>query len=638
MTIKALLILTIIYYVFVFAYTSKTLLNHIHKRQPSKKFDRIPFSDHPQIPEPIIANDVHQIGSYNKNMDAVEEGLVDSRKGIKRSTRIRKKKSKRLANMHGYGSYPPGASPTSRRHQIFTGYHYNIGDPYEPIHNLVDEGRGNQEPTKFVFRPPKEIFKETISHTDKLLVKPSITTQSKKPLILFWNPVFSLWQAKRSMKSCDSYLRSRNLLENTNQNEISLPMCEITTNRSLFQNSDVVVFHPFQLSLFDLPSSFGTNSIQNQNVRDRQKYVFVSQEAPANLKARAAYTHASTNSFPLYTVSGMFDWLFLYNSLPISDFFYPYGKRIKLKPDPNRDLGIDFEKIRKRKLIAAVVSNCQCKRRLDVILELKQLLPEMDLYGKCFDNPICMDDVTSTKLVPRQLKDISPDKMYNIAKDYFKTLPPFLTSMLSVIPTNGPSINYNSENMYLPITPDNYYKSEAFKKAYSGKNDYITQKEHRSVFTKNHSCLQDLVSDYKFVISFENSLNCPDYITEKYWVWPLQGGAIPIVGGSDRKTYEKLAIPKSYLHIDDYATTRDLVTHIKAIDKDARIHKTYLEWRKEWKVGESIPDSWCDLCHQARKEISNLVNNKPLLTEKVRQTQNHNKFKKWWNGCDNYYR
>ena len=52
---------------------------------------------------------------------------------------------------------------------------------------------------------------------------------------------------------------------------------------------------------------------------------------------------------------------------------------------------------------------------------------------------------------------------------------------------------------------------------------------------------KETLKDYKFYLSFENSL-CQDYITEKFYL-ALYAGALPIVyGGLNALDYDKVSI------------------------------------------------------------------------------------------------
>lgn len=45
----------------------------------------------------------------------------------------------------------------------------------------------------------------------------------------------------------------------------------------------------------------------------------------------------------------------------------------------------------------------------------------------------------------------------------------------------------------------------------------------------------DEISRYKFYLSFENSITCKDYITEKFWFNGLRAGAVPVVWGPSKE-------------------------------------------------------------------------------------------------------
>ena len=86
---------------------------------------------------------------------------------------------------------------------------------------------------------------------------------------------------------------------------------------------------------------------------------------------------------------------------------------------------------------------------------------------------------------------------------------------------------------------------------------------------------------YKFYFSFENS-RCKDYITEKFFTNALLAGAVPIVAGADRPSYELLAPFDSFIHIDDFDSLDELVEHINYyIDPEnfGEYYEKYFSWR-----------------------------------------------------------
>ena len=72
-------------------------------------------------------------------------------------------------------------------------------------------------------------------------------------------------------------------------------------------------------------------------------------------------------------------------------------------------------------------------------------------------------------------------------------------------------------------------------------------------------CLQYISDNYKFYISFENSL-CKDYVTEKFFQ-AMSHDILPIVyGGTD---YSEIAPPKSYINVlPDFEKPNDLASFL----------------------------------------------------------------------------
>ena len=90
-------------------------------------------------------------------------------------------------------------------------------------------------------------------------------------------------------------------------------------------------------------------------------------------------------------------------------------------------------------------------------------------------------------------------------------------------------------------------------------------------------CDRMLEEEYKFYISFENSL-CSDYVTEKFYR-TLSLDIVPIVmGGAD---YKKRAPPKSYIDVKDFESPEHLANFLLELDKDDEEYLSYF-W---WKVG-----------------------------------------------------
>ena len=137
---------------------------------------------------------------------------------------------------------------------------------------------------------------------------------------------------------------------------------------------------------------------------------------------------------------------------------------------------------------------------------------------------------------------------------------------------------------------------------------------------------QKLASRYKFYLSFENS-RCYEYITEKFFT-ALKVGMIPVVlGGLSKYDYEKIAPQHSFIHVDDFSSSRDLMKMLHKISKDPILYNSYFWWRKHYRVAVNISccphKEWtfpaCQLCEVLNSD--NIQKNK------------YTNFTAFWNKC-----
>ncbi|CAH2325305.1 galactoside 3(4)-L-fucosyltransferase-like [Pelobates cultripes] len=122
------------------------------------------------------------------------------------------------------------------------------------------------------------------------------------------------------------------------------------------------------------------------------------------------------------------------------------------------------------------------------------------------------------------------------------------------------------------------------------------------VFGKYHTQLSRTdymknISTYKFYLAFENSIH-EDYITEKFWNNAFVSGAVPIVLGPPRKNYERFAPPESFIHVDDFNTTKELASYILDLDKDDKKYQQYFAWKSKYEVSHrgSFMIEYCKVC------------------------------------------
>ena len=131
----------------------------------------------------------------------------------------------------------------------------------------------------------------------------------------------------------------------------------------------------------------------------------------------------------------------------------------------------------------------------------------------------------------------------------------------------------------------------------------------------------NVISKYKFYLSFENSIHCKDYVTEKFWRNSLMSGLVPVVFGPHVSDMKALAPPKSYIHVEDFTNPhgkgtsgktqddalRDLVKYLNYLNKNNTAYMEYHKWRTT-KIDVTTPmethtrKKICGTCKLLRKK------------------------------------
>ena len=140
-----------------------------------------------------------------------------------------------------------------------------------------------------------------------------------------------------------------------------------------------------------------------------------------------------------------------------------------------------------------------------------------------------------------------------------------------------------------------------------------------SSFTSQSHCYDMLERDYKFYLSFENSL-CSDYVTEKFFDI-LRRNVIPVVMGG--ANYSALAPPHSYIDAVRYSP-RQLAAYLKMLASDDRLYNEYFWWKPFFKVESRYPvmenRALCQLCEKLHfdKQVSVYDDLSPLWSKNAR--------------------
>ncbi len=127
---------------------------------------------------------------------------------------------------------------------------------------------------------------------------------------------------------------------------------------------------------------------------------------------------------------------------------------------------------------------------------------------------------------------------------------------------------------------------------FGGCGDVKCDKPHREKFD---NCSQALERDYKFYLSFENSL-CNEYVTEKFFR-RLAQNVVPVVMG--KAQYDNgVAPPHAVINIADFSTPKELAEYLLRLDQNPEEYLSYFWWQDHYQVHKSTnkPESMCDLC------------------------------------------
>ncbi|CAJ1070868.1 alpha-(1%2C3)-fucosyltransferase 7 [Xyrichtys novacula] len=102
-----------------------------------------------------------------------------------------------------------------------------------------------------------------------------------------------------------------------------------------------------------------------------------------------------------------------------------------------------------------------------------------------------------------------------------------------------------------------------------------------------------------FYLAFENS-GSKDYITEKLWRNAYQGGAVPVVMGPPLDDYKAVAPPKSFIHVDEFSSVKELGNYLQQLAEDKERYREYFTWKQKWRV--KLHTDWrerlCRICLQ----------------------------------------
>ena len=110
------------------------------------------------------------------------------------------------------------------------------------------------------------------------------------------------------------------------------------------------------------------------------------------------------------------------------------------------------------------------------------------------------------------------------------------------------------------------------------------------------SNMDSFLESKKFYLAFENSLHCKEYITEKFYRWSFLHNTVPVVWGTRKEDYLRIAPPHSFIHTEDFSSPKELSEYLLYLDSNVTAYREYFRWR------EDPNKSWDDVKKEADLE------------------------------------
>ena len=126
---------------------------------------------------------------------------------------------------------------------------------------------------------------------------------------------------------------------------------------------------------------------------------------------------------------------------------------------------------------------------------------------------------------------------------------------------------------------------------------------------------EDIMSDYKFYLAFENS-KCDGYISEKPWVG-LDLGMVPVVYGAGSEAYRRALPQHSYIDVNRFDTVSQLAKYIQLLEKEDELYQKYFDWKihYDFTYNRDASSMVCDYLHETRNSGEHRVDLEAFYTD-----------------------
>ncbi|XP_061699885.1 4-galactosyl-N-acetylglucosaminide 3-alpha-L-fucosyltransferase 9-like [Syngnathoides biaculeatus] len=166
-----------------------------------------------------------------------------------------------------------------------------------------------------------------------------------------------------------------------------------------------------------------------------------------------------------------------------------------------------------------------------------------------------------------------------------------------------------SKNKLLCWIVSNWKQNFARVKYYNELQKHIKVHGYGRAFNKSVDKQEyvSILTSCKFYLAFENSIQ-KDYITEKFYN-PLGVGTVPVVLGPSRDDYEKAIQGDAFIHVEDFASPKELADYLLFLDKNEDMYLKYFKWRRHFKVKKTQfwTEHMCLACDYLRRHRESQV-------------------------------
>ena len=181
------------------------------------------------------------------------------------------------------------------------------------------------------------------------------------------------------------------------------------------------------------------------------------------------------------------------------------------------------------------------------------------------------------------------DNLFNVTMNYRQDADIVMREQLELKPQETEEPLKNKSKTVCWVV-SNWNENHARVKYFNELKKHITVEAFGNHFQRTLSKEEytQTMESCKFYLSFENTHErsdhtAIDYITEKLYN-PLRLGAVPVVLGPPRHSYEKFIPKDSFIHVDDFNNPKELADYLNMLDQDEDKYHQFFSWQKHFRV------------------------------------------------------